>query len=62
MEIKQILENDSSAVSLFKTPSLNLLPDHMVGQGELLVGEQGEVGQVDGRLLRGPGLVQALQN
>ena len=34
----------------------------MVGQGELLVGEQGEVGQVDGRLLRGPGLVQALQN
>ena len=31
----------------------------MVGQGELLVGEQGEVGQVDGRLLRGPGLVQA---
>ena len=55
----QILENDSSAVSLFNPPSLNLLPDQMVGQGELLVGEQGEVGQVDGRLLRGPGLVQA---
>ena len=34
----------------------------MVGQDELLVGEQGEVGQVDGRLLCGPGLVQALQN
>ena len=34
----------------------------MVGQGELLVGEQGEVGQVDGGLLRGPGLVQTPQS
>ena len=34
----------------------------MVGQGELLVGEQGEVGQVDGGLLRGPGLDQAPPN
>ena len=50
------------SVYLKHLPSTNLLPDHMVGQGELLVGEQGEVGQVDGRLLRGPGLVQALQN
>ena len=58
----QILENDSSAVSLFNPPSLNLLPDQMVGQGELLVGGQGEVGQVDGGLLRGPGLDQAPPN
>ena len=41
------------------TPSLNSLPDQMAGHSGLLVGGQGEVGQVVGGTLRGPGPDQA---
>ena len=56
----QILKNGSSAVRLLLNPAfLNLRPDQMVGHSWPLVGGQGEVGQVDGGTLRGPGPDQA---
>ena len=48
-----------SAVRLYNPPSLNSLPDQMAELSGLLVGGQGEVGQVVGGTLRGPGPDQA---